>query len=295
MNTPKEPRQRGRDKQKGRKVHDAEDVGLLVDLDSRPVETDMEAIAEMLVKHKEDLSSEFQACFSTLEKKLDRINTKVEDHERRVLSLESNASTITDRVVKLEELTASLAKDNVKLKQKTVDLEGRSRRNNVRILGLDESTRSDPDFLPGILVEVLGDKVLSSPPELERSHRVASSIDPRPIVACFHKFQTRDLVVREARKMRGKLNYRGAAIQIFEDHPAEVMEERKKYKEIMSELYKLGLKPALRYPARLFASTVPDGPKRQLTLQEANKLVSSTQRRSAEPAMVQDVHASGQD
>lgn len=61
-------------------------------------------------------------------------------------------------------------------------------------------------------VEVLGGQVLTSTTELDCVHRALTSKPglgekPRSVVICFHKFQTRDLVVRESRKMRGRLWY----------------------------------------------------------------------------------------
>ncbi|CAL8335872.1 unnamed protein product [Merluccius merluccius] len=38
---------------------------------------------------------------------------------------------------------------------------------------------------------------------------------------------------------------------IYEDYAPEVVEQRQKYREVMSELYNLGFKPALLFPARL--------------------------------------------
>lgn len=39
---------------------------------------------------------------------------------------------------------------------------------------------------------------------------------------------------------------------IFEDFSPEVMAQRATYREVMALLYKRGLKPSLRYPAKLF-------------------------------------------
>ena len=59
-----------------------------------------------------------------------------------------------------------LADANAKLQAKILDLEGRSRRNNIRIIGLPESVEGirSTEFFAGLLVEVLGDQVFTSPP-----------------------------------------------------------------------------------------------------------------------------------
>ncbi|KAI9523856.1 hypothetical protein NQZ68_024378, partial [Dissostichus eleginoides] len=53
------------------------------------------------------------------------------------------------------------------------------------------------------------------------------------------------------RKRRGDLRYRGTPVQIYEDFTQEVLEQWAKYRDIMSKLYNLGLRPALLFPARL--------------------------------------------
>lgn len=62
---------------------------------------------------------------------------------------------------------------------------------------------------------------------------------------CFHIFHTRELVVSEARKLQGKLKYKGTSIHIFEDYCPEILEQRSAYRDIMKQLYNLGFKPAI--------------------------------------------------
>ena len=51
---------------------------------------------------------------------------------------------------------------------------------------------------------------------------------------------------------------------VFEDFTPEVMEQRAAYREVMALLYKRGLKPTLRYPAKLFI-TAANGEKMRLS------------------------------
>ncbi|XP_060780513.1 long-chain fatty acid transport protein 2-like [Neoarius graeffei] len=110
-----------------------------------------------------------------------------------------------------------------------------------------------------VLSVVLGEGVLTSTPELDCAHRTlkhGTGGRPRSVVICFHKYQTGDLVIRESRILRGKLQYRGTPIQIFEDYSPDVLEMWSEYRDVMKELYSLGLKPSLQYPARLFVTLV---------------------------------------
>lgn len=94
---------------------------------------DMDAIAAMLEEHRAALS---KSAFSALESKLDTIQAKVEDQDRRVLSLESNANAVSESITALKTNCSVLADANAKLQAKILDLEGRSRRDNIRIIGL---------------------------------------------------------------------------------------------------------------------------------------------------------------
>ena len=151
-----------------------------------------------------------------------------------------------------------MANSNAKLTEKTIDLESRSRRNNIRIIGLPESIEGPrpTSFFAELLAEVLGDQTLQSPPELDRAHRALTAKPqpgsrPRPVILRLHHYQTKELIIWESRKRRGKLQYRGSPIQIFEDYTPEVAGERAKYRAVQADLYKLALRPALLFPARL--------------------------------------------
>lgn len=65
-----------------------------------------------------------------------------------------------------------LTESNTKLLAKVVDLEFRSRRNTIRIIGLPESSEGpQPSDFSELLAEVFGDGVLDSPLKSDRAHR----------------------------------------------------------------------------------------------------------------------------
>ncbi|KAK7877557.1 hypothetical protein WMY93_031745 [Mugilogobius chulae] len=116
-----------------------------------------------------------------LETKLDQYKLLVDDHDQRISSLELASDDLSQRVSELENVCSSLREDNAKLKAKAVDLENCSRRQNIRILGLAESTeRGRPtDFFSQFLQEIFGKDTLPSPPEIDRAHRtLAGRADP---------------------------------------------------------------------------------------------------------------------
>lgn len=246
-------------------------------------EVSMAAIANLLEEHRVALSTDFKTAVSTLEAKLDQIQTTVTDHASKIASLETNANSQDERTKALEATCAMLTESNAKLYAKVVDLESRSRRNNIRIIGLPESIEGPRPsvFFSELLAEVFGDGVLESPPECDRAHRSLSDRPrpgqrPRPVIIRLHKFQQKEKIIREARAKRGKLQYRGTPIAIYEDYAPEVLEQRSKYREVMSELYNLGLKPALLFPARLTIVTKDGDRRRFSSVAEAKDYITST-------------------
>ncbi|KAI4794421.1 hypothetical protein KUCAC02_032074 [Chaenocephalus aceratus] len=99
----------------------------------------------------------------------------------------------------LEATCATLTDSNVKLLAKVTDLESRSRRNNIRIVGLPESIEGPhpSTFFPKLLMEVFGEGVLDSPPECDRAHRSLTNKPkpgqrPRPVIIRVHRYQQKE-------------------------------------------------------------------------------------------------------
>lgn len=187
----------------------------------------MAKISLLLDDHRAAIAADFKSSFESLTSKLDGLHSTVEGHGQRVSSLEDNATEVDQRLQHLESSCSALQRDNESLKVKVADLEGRSRRQTIRIIGLPEQIEgSRPSaFFSQLLVDVLGTEILTSPPELDRAHRSlapkpASGGKPRPVILRFHRFQVKDLVIREARK-RGDLIYKDHKIRFYDDYSPE--------------------------------------------------------------------------
>ena len=251
-----------------------------------PPATDMTAVIEMIADLKSSLTAEVRASTSSLEAKLASIHVTISEHGQRLTSLEDSATVYTNKVDELEARCVSMEEAYTTLKQRLIGLEARGRRNNIRIVGLGESIEKDQPntFFSEVLVEILGNDLLPTPPELDIVHRAlapkpAPGARPRAVIARVHRHQVKEMIVKEARKKRGKLNYRGTPVFIYEDYPQEVVEERKKYKDVMSALYQRGHKPTLLYPSRLFVST-KDGKIHLKSPKDAKAFLKRTQRDS---------------
>ncbi|CAI5642624.1 unnamed protein product [Oreochromis niloticus] len=233
-----------------------------------------EAIMAMLKttldEHKASLSAEFKTSVQRLENKLDSVQMTLNSHDQRITALEIMATTTNTELQDVVAKLAVVVEDNDKLRARLIDVESRSRRNNIRLLGIPENIEwpRPTVYFSQMLVDIFGVDVLKTAPELDRAHwalvaRPGPNAKPRAVVVCFHSYQTRELVVRKAREVRDKLKYKDTPIHIVEDYCPEVLEQRSAYREVMKELYDLGLKPQLRYPARLFVVS-DEGSRRRL-------------------------------
>ena len=247
------------------------------------------SIQGMLEKHRASMADDLKNSFAALESRLEKMQTTLSDHGQRIVSLETSAESDDQRILALEAKVVTLADSNSKLLAKTLDLESRSRRNNIRIIGLPESIEGPTPtmFFSKLLVELFGEEILESPPELDRAHRALTAKPqpgsrPRPVIIRLHRYQSKDLIIREARKRRGNLQYQGAPVQIFEDYAPEVAEERAKYRSVMAELYNLSLRPSLLFPARLQV-TLNGGTKKRFSSPEEAAAFASSYKQSPRP------------
>lgn len=118
-------------------------------------------LAEISALHDDlraSIAVDFKASFESLATKLDNIQSTVADHDLRIGNLESGTMEISQQLERLEVTCSGLQKDNEWLKAKVSDLKSRSRRQNIRILGLPESIEGphQSTFFSQLLVDVLG-------------------------------------------------------------------------------------------------------------------------------------------
>ncbi|KAJ1110259.1 hypothetical protein NDU88_007614 [Pleurodeles waltl] len=108
--------------------------------------------------------------------------------QSRVTTLEQRVTTVETQAV----LTSDRDQELLYLCNKVIDLEDRSRRDNVRFLGFPEEIESVDvqSFLKNTLPQLTGLTFDSPPPEFRRAHRLGpkrreGTNHPWPIIACF--------------------------------------------------------------------------------------------------------------
>lgn len=110
--------------------------------DDESAGTSMATLTKLLEEHRTALSAEFNLAITSLETKLDCVQTTISDHGQRLTSLEANANQVSDKLGEMEVKFTALEDSYNKLKSKAINLESRSRRNNIRIAGVPESAES---------------------------------------------------------------------------------------------------------------------------------------------------------
>ncbi|KAL0195705.1 hypothetical protein M9458_007211, partial [Cirrhinus mrigala] len=165
---------------------------------------------------------ELQTSISTLEK-------SAASHANTMGEMEKSASQQSDDITALQRQVTRLSSDVEKLTEKCEDLEGRSRRHNIRIIGVPEGTEGlrPRDFIAGLLQEVLS---LDEKPLIDRAHRTLRRRPephepPRPFVLRIHYFHTLEDILRKAAAEK-QLFHGGKRIQIFPDYPPAVAKKR---------------------------------------------------------------------
>lgn len=148
-----------------------------------------------------------------LEGKISDLTSSLEFTQREVDDLKHNAKDYDkekqDAKVKIEKLNEQIDTYNTKIKELEDRLnyqEDYSRRNNVRISGVEERGASETwEQTAAAVTSLLEEKMQLPGLVVERAHRVGMRRDDRPrhILARFARYCDRDAVMRNSNKLRG--------------------------------------------------------------------------------------------
>ncbi|KAI2663669.1 S-layer protein [Labeo rohita] len=144
-----------------------------------PVLLAIESLRVELGKVKTNIKESLKGEIAMLEKKInakfDAMQLTINEHRTTLEHLEQNATASADEVAKLQAQVKSLSDQVSELTEKCIDLEGRSKRQNIRIAGSREGMENGQgarEFVAKLLMEVLG---LDELPVLDRAHRALRS------------------------------------------------------------------------------------------------------------------------
>ena len=190
---------------------------------------------------------------------LERVKSSLDSHEERIHDTEIGLNDHSDRIEAIETTCATLLAENERLKNKVENLENRSRRPNLRVVGIPENLEG-PDtikFTTEFFEEVLGKEFFPHPVIISCAHRVGPKLTadsgpspkrPSIFLVPFHSFQNKHRIITRKQE---QLFFRGHTVFFHEDVSAELGKKQAAFKEVKSLLYKKSIRFALIYPAWL--------------------------------------------
>lgn len=203
-----------------------------------------------LKKSMEGRLDSIEACLSTLQ-------TKHREAEHRLGDMDEALSAADSRISALETTCTELQAANGLLRAKVNDLEGRSRRLNIRIAGVKEGEEGGrpTDFVSRLIPDLLGKDNFAKPVKIDRAHRSLrpkphANEPPRIIIARVHNDRDLFNIFRLCRQ-QAPLRYHGERVSIFPDYTAEVSSQRQAFNTVRKRLMDAGAKCSLRFPAKL--------------------------------------------
>lgn len=210
-----------------------------------------------LSEHFTSIKTELQSVKSELSGSITNIQVKVSALESTVVEMETSLSTYSDDIASLQSKVELLSAELLRVDNKCEDLEARSRRNNIRIIGVPEDSTSS-SMMSAVSILLKEAFQLDKEPILDRAHRTLQAKPkpgerPRPIIARLHYHTDCVDILRRARAQQ-RIKVGDMAIHIFPDHTAKTARARAAFNDIRRQLREItlpGLRYGLLYPARL--------------------------------------------
>uniref|UniRef100_A0A3P8RQC3 L1 transposable element RRM domain-containing protein n=1 Tax=Amphiprion percula TaxID=161767 RepID=A0A3P8RQC3_AMPPE len=202
----------------------------------RDIKQDLGEFKEDVTKKIQDDLKEFK---DEMLQKLEKQNANIDEAQTRIADLEAACIGMKDTLL-------STIKQNMEMRNKLVDLEGRGRRNNLRIYGVPEGKegKSVQDFVSELL------KTHIKLPEgvqlqIQRAHRAliskpAATATPRSIIVNFLQFQVKEKVLRMAWQTKIELDEKIKLREVENQHKKTLNPDLlPKLKEIRSNIDKI--------------------------------------------------------
>lgn len=186
-----------------------------------------------------------------------RVRHDIQKVAERTTRVETRVGEVEDQLAPLQKDVRRHAVSIAALLAKTDDLENRSRRNNIRLVGVPEKVKGpDPSaYFESWILNLFGKEALTPLYAVERAHRVPMrplppGAPPRPILVKLLHFKDRDTILRKARDLPAA-TINGSRISFYPDFSTEVQKRRMLFQDIKRRLRALQVPYAMLYPAKL--------------------------------------------
>lgn len=203
----------------------------------------------------EQIGALMERKFAELHSTLDKLSRRVEDNTKRITETETRISDGEDRTASLENKLTELEKKVKTLTDRADDSENRSRRDNIRIMGLKEGTEGNQAvrFFETWLPDILGLETKRGSIKIDRAHRALGPPKKnynRPVIIKLHNFRDKQRIITAVREKR-EVTFKGDKIYIRQDLSPQVREARRQFNGVCDRLIQRGLRFQMRFPASL--------------------------------------------
>lgn len=202
-------------------------------------------------EHEKKINDIIKSHLETTNKRLEEISKEVRDITESVEftegRLDEEIATVKDDISKMKSDVRLIERDLLDpndVSEKLIELEDRSRRNNLRFDGLTEDTNETWDDCERKIQKILSDKLeITEDVEIERCHRMGKRKGnrPRTIICKFLRFKDKQKILKNAKKLKN------SGIYIYEDFCNDTMELRKSLWEEVMEHRRQGKFAFLNY------------------------------------------------
>uniref|UniRef100_A0A5F8GU18 L1 transposable element RRM domain-containing protein n=1 Tax=Monodelphis domestica TaxID=13616 RepID=A0A5F8GU18_MONDO len=222
--------------------------------EAKEMKDEAKQMKDEVKKMKDDL----QRKSDQKEKDDQKTKDEIQSLRTRIQQLESSDLTRQQDTIKQNQKNEKIEENMKHLIHKTEDLENRSRRDNLRIIGLpeDHDKRKSLDIILQEIIKENCPEILEQEGkvEIDRIHRSPPVLNPqlttpRNVIAKFKNYHTKEKILQAAKKK--SFRYQGTTVRITQDLAASTLKKRKAWNTIFWKARELGLQPRINYPAKL--------------------------------------------
>ena len=192
-----------------------------------------EIFNEMFSKHEENVKIILASNAKIVNDRLDILTKNISDLQDSIEFVDQDLNEKIKSVEKKISKTSEECQNNIspsevkEIKNKLIELEDRSRRNNIRIDGIPESEKESWQDCENKILDIFEHNLSLTNIQIERAHRVKrkdtneNGNRPRTIVAKLLDFRDKERIIKSAK------NLKGTGIYVNEDYCSETTKLRK--------------------------------------------------------------------
>lgn len=205
---------------------------------------------------REDMRKELNEFREEINQKMKEFSGDLQATTVRVMEMEQRITDTEEWNGAAGDALLDVLEKQREIQAKLIDLDARSRRNNLRIYGIQEGSEgSNPvEFVAGLIKSELGLPLMDMELGIQRCHRALApksprDAPPRSLVLCFLEHRVKEQLFTAWKKK--EVRFEGKRIYFDHDYPSEILKRRKAYVGILKKLKSKGIRFQTLHPAKL--------------------------------------------